>query len=344
MYYLDRATVACATCPFLPDEDCGASVVVIAAILVYLLPTVLVTIPYADDGASFLNGSYHPTMTALTIIFAVGAISFLVLVRVIDPGYVDVTIAPAPVDTAATTWTPATRTVGGADEEYCRQCCGWRPARAGHCSTCGRCVERFDHHCPVIGACIGRLNHRFFAAMLACIALGSVCCAVADMIWCAAIPIWSRSAYSGYAPYVAIFIFVCSLVWITLAPFAIFHCAMVAYDMTTRETYGRQQKVWTYHDPVLVVWRRVAVTVCCAPIRCKPKKKSADEIHRRSLTRDAMQPQPLSALAIPQANAQTISLTVTAPVTHERDCDLDDTRAPVSTSAPVPASAGSMVK
>ncbi|XP_053161867.1 palmitoyltransferase ZDHHC23 isoform X3 [Hemicordylus capensis] len=36
---------------------------------------------------------------------------------------------------------------GGVAEDWCTKCQLVRPARAGHCRICGRCVKRLDHHC-----------------------------------------------------------------------------------------------------------------------------------------------------------------------------------------------------
>ena len=46
--------------------------------------------------------------------------------------------------------------------QLCPDCLVIRTPRSRHCSTCNRCVERFDHHCPWINNCIGQQNHIYF--------------------------------------------------------------------------------------------------------------------------------------------------------------------------------------
>lgn len=48
----------------------------------------------------------------------------------------------------------------------CPDCEVIRTSRSRHCSTCGHCVERFDHHCPWINNCVGIGNHHYFMAFL----------------------------------------------------------------------------------------------------------------------------------------------------------------------------------
>uniref|UniRef100_A0A672ZQM8 Palmitoyltransferase n=1 Tax=Sphaeramia orbicularis TaxID=375764 RepID=A0A672ZQM8_9TELE len=48
----------------------------------------------------------------------------------------------------------------------CSVCKIIRPPRAGHCRTCGSCVQRLDHHCIWINSCVGQANHRSFLLTL----------------------------------------------------------------------------------------------------------------------------------------------------------------------------------
>ncbi|CAE7264883.1 ZDHHC6 [Symbiodinium sp. CCMP2592] len=46
--------------------------------------------------------------------------------------------------------------------QWCASCKGYKPPRAHHCSTCGRCVLSMDHHCPWTNTCIGQINMKPF--------------------------------------------------------------------------------------------------------------------------------------------------------------------------------------
>ncbi|XP_019128583.1 palmitoyltransferase ZDHHC23 isoform X1 [Larimichthys crocea] len=56
----------------------------------------------------------------------------------------------------------------------CPVCKIIRPPRAGHCRTCGACVQRLDHHCIWINSCIGQANHRSFLFTLCVFVLTSL--------------------------------------------------------------------------------------------------------------------------------------------------------------------------
>uniref|UniRef100_A0A8D0BJ37 Palmitoyltransferase n=1 Tax=Salvator merianae TaxID=96440 RepID=A0A8D0BJ37_SALMN len=59
-------------------------------------------------------------------------------------------------------------------EDWCTKCNLVRPARAGHCRICGRCVKRLDHHCVWINSCVGEQNHQAFVLALCLFLLTSV--------------------------------------------------------------------------------------------------------------------------------------------------------------------------
>lgn len=54
----------------------------------------------------------------------------------------------------------------GVKMDWCVKCQLVRPARAGHCRLCGRCVRRLDHHCVWINSCVGEQNHQAFILAL----------------------------------------------------------------------------------------------------------------------------------------------------------------------------------
>ncbi|XP_034406109.1 palmitoyltransferase ZDHHC23-like [Cyclopterus lumpus] len=56
----------------------------------------------------------------------------------------------------------------------CPVCKIMRPPRAGHCRTCGSCVQRLDHHCIWINSCVGQANHRSFLLTLCVFLLTSL--------------------------------------------------------------------------------------------------------------------------------------------------------------------------
>uniref|UniRef100_A0A8D0G8Z1 Palmitoyltransferase n=1 Tax=Sphenodon punctatus TaxID=8508 RepID=A0A8D0G8Z1_SPHPU len=62
----------------------------------------------------------------------------------------------------------------GAAEDWCTICQLVRPARAGHCRICGRCVRRLDHHCVWINSCVGEQNHQAFVLALSLFLLTSL--------------------------------------------------------------------------------------------------------------------------------------------------------------------------
>ncbi|XP_053912520.1 palmitoyltransferase ZDHHC23 isoform X3 [Cuculus canorus] len=63
----------------------------------------------------------------------------------------------------------------GVKRDWCAKCQLVKPARAGHCRLCGRCVRRLDHHCVCkvfllsfwrINSCVGEQNHQAFILAL----------------------------------------------------------------------------------------------------------------------------------------------------------------------------------
>uniref|UniRef100_K3X3E9 Palmitoyltransferase n=1 Tax=Globisporangium ultimum (strain ATCC 200006 / CBS 805.95 / DAOM BR144) TaxID=431595 RepID=K3X3E9_GLOUD len=72
-----------------------------------------------------------------------------------DPGYVDKSSQPAYELLASE-----------CNSVPCPTCVTLKPLRSKHCSSCRRCVYRFDHHCPWINNCVGIGNHSGFLVFL----------------------------------------------------------------------------------------------------------------------------------------------------------------------------------
>jgi palmitoyltransferase len=48
----------------------------------------------------------------------------------------------------------------------CKKCDAWKPARAHHCRTCGKCVFRLDHFCVFLNNAVGYKNQKYFILFL----------------------------------------------------------------------------------------------------------------------------------------------------------------------------------
>lgn len=114
---------------------------------------------------------------------------------------------------------------------FCDTCQVLRPKRSSHCSTCGNCVEVYDHHCGVIGHCIAKRNYRFFMLFLACVCLSVIMFIVNLVVF-----LISRGDGSVNKTVVIVIASVIGgIIGIPILAFLICHLVMLCRGTTTRE-------------------------------------------------------------------------------------------------------------
>ncbi|NWI89633.1 ZDH23 Palmitoyltransferase, partial [Pitta sordida] len=130
----------------------------------------------------------------------------------------------------------------GVRKDWCTKCQLVRPARAGHCRLCGRCVRRLDHHCVWINSCVGEQNHRAFILALSFFMLTSVY----------GITLTLHTVCRGRTPFVALFycpgaysdyssalsftcVWYCAIVTAGMGYILLIQLLNISYNVTERE-------------------------------------------------------------------------------------------------------------
>ena len=112
----------------------------------------------------------------------------------------------------------------------CTTCQVFRPKRASHCSTCGNCVEIFDHHCVFVGTCIGKRNYRYFMLFLTMIFF-SICLLIINMI---VFLIQKSSRDISHIAIIVVVSVVGAVIGLPILGFLIFHIYLAVTKKTTR--------------------------------------------------------------------------------------------------------------
>ncbi|XP_063999342.1 palmitoyltransferase ZDHHC23 isoform X2 [Pogoniulus pusillus] len=127
----------------------------------------------------------------------------------------------------------------GVKKDWCAKCQLVRPARAGHCRLCGRCVQRLDHHCV---CCVGERNHQAFILALSFFMLTAVY----------GITLTLHTICSGRTPFVALFycpgaysdyssalsftcVWYCAIVTAGMGYILLIQLLNISYNVTERE-------------------------------------------------------------------------------------------------------------
>ncbi|XP_063960110.1 palmitoyltransferase ZDHHC23-like isoform X1 [Lytechinus pictus] len=127
--------------------------------------------------------------------------------------------------------------------DWCAACLIVKPARAGHCKICDRCVHRLDHHCVWLDVCIGRDNHRSFIVTLILFVVGGFWGVLRGSYYLFEVTHDEASFYGileiiYYDPELAI-IFVCILYGAVVCPavmaLLLKQCFLITHNWTYRE-------------------------------------------------------------------------------------------------------------
>ncbi|KAK6459716.1 DHHC palmitoyltransferase-domain-containing protein [Scheffersomyces xylosifermentans] len=128
---------------------------------------------------------------------------------------------------------------------YCNKCSVWKPDRAHHCSSSGKCILRMDHYCPWFSTCIGFFNQKFFVQFLFYLAVyaGFSFFLSTTILW----KILASAEYEqDFLSINLVILFVVSLAFFfVLGGFTLFQIYMVLKNMTTIEF---QEFRWDNHD------------------------------------------------------------------------------------------------
>uniref|UniRef100_A0A8C3L3J3 Palmitoyltransferase n=1 Tax=Chrysolophus pictus TaxID=9089 RepID=A0A8C3L3J3_CHRPC len=130
----------------------------------------------------------------------------------------------------------------GVKMDWCAKCQLVRPARAGHCRLCGRCVRRLDHHCVWINSCVGEQNHQAFILALFFFMLTSLygIMLTLDTICRGRTPFtalfYCPGAYSDYSSALSFTcVWYCAIVTIGMGYILLIQLLNISYNVTERE-------------------------------------------------------------------------------------------------------------
>lgn len=142
----------------------------------------------------------------------------------------------------------------------CDTCKTIKIPRSKHCTVCNTCVPRFDHHCVWINDCVGERNHAQFLYFLAAnvILCGYGSYVIGFILYDEFVRLQDEEFIDSQGQFVVgdstivlrylvhaeaplvILSVVCSLLGIAVLAFFLFHCYLVASNLTTNEFFKRR--------------------------------------------------------------------------------------------------------
>lgn len=134
----------------------------------------------------------------------------------------------------------------GSSYRYCTKCSVWKPDRAHHCSSSGKCILKMDHYCPWFSICIGFFNYKFFVQFLVYVFMYSALMLGSSVALLWAFFVEERYDQDEFLPVNLVLLFVFGAAFTgAVGFFAAFLYYLTLKNMTTIEF---QEERWNYRD------------------------------------------------------------------------------------------------
>ncbi|GAB5357070.1 hypothetical protein AAMO2058_000342500 [Amorphochlora amoebiformis] len=231
-----------------------------------ILLAYVVVFPFAIGVSTQLqNRRNQAILLSVFVAFTCLSLVFLALVHSSDPGRLlekDAIKIAQPVDKSTLSY----ENFGNVRYRWCVTCHLWRPPRCSHCSTCGFCVQRFDHHCPAVGNCIGAGNHRWFVLFLTTAAAALLTAIVIYVERLIDIRWPSQSSWKHWEAYVvSLSVVFCGCPSVQVFCFGCVNlCSLFANTTTKERIRGLDQNVSRNK------MKSGLTEVCCQPVSLRP--------------------------------------------------------------------------
>ncbi|VUZ45763.1 unnamed protein product [Hymenolepis diminuta] len=246
------------------------------------------------------------------LVFALIVVCLFARTNFMDPGYFPAALKTE-VDYYNEIFAPPTHDYEVGDTtiatKWCTTCRFYRLPRSTHCSTCDKCVEKFDHHCPWVNNCIGRRNYRYFFAFLITLCIHIIAVFVVSLLYL----MHSENGLGYYTNIIAIVeMALVGMVFLPVVSLTIFHISILSNGLTTNEHITK--KFPTKTNPFFDSCGKQWLHLFCSPsfpIHVDPNSKKQiaklGKMHAKLIKRWEAEKQQKDQIALTTVNGNRFS-------------------------------------